>query len=205
MRGFEKALADAEAGLRGALAGVDLRGRLVMLGVPFREIGEGLLGFRLLDREIAIDGESALLSLPGGGAPAPAERIIALRYLAAAVKARRTGELISFRDLPGGMFYYGPFTARAVAPLVRALGDDLALLRRGLAGLSWEPFDTADFGACIGVMGPVALYLLYWRGDDEFEARADYLLDASARRIFGAEEVAALASRVTEIIRGTLR
>jgi len=191
----------AEALLAEKLRGVDIRKRLSALGIAYDD-RSGLPAFEAFGKTISVAAVDNTLFRPGSEAPIhPVERIIILRYLTHPLPVKPSGELIGFRDLPGGMFYYGPFTARAVAPLVRTAGDDLESLRAGLSRFRWEAYPGADFGAAITVVGPVALYLLYWRGDGEFGARAEYLFDRAVRRIFSADEIAALASHVTGEIR----
>ena len=115
---------------------------------------------------------------------------------------RPTGELITFRDLPGGRFYHGPFTHRTTGPLVRRIGDDLELLRANLSRFDHRDVAglPADLAVSIQAIGCVAVTLLYHRGDDEAPPSAELLFDACIGHIYQTEDVAVLSSRLCTVL-----
>ena len=149
-------------------------------------------------------GEDMTLLLPGfqlvftgSGEPVKAnDRILVLHYLLCDLPVEETGELISFRELTGGQFYWEPFCSRTVRPLVGQIGNDLELLKSNLNRFDWEPVSLGDLGARIHAVGKLHCTLVYRIGDDEFPPAADFLFDSSFKRIYNAEDAAVLAGRI---------
>ncbi len=199
-KGSNKSRALAEAIRRAAddLAGVDLAARCELLGLP-APIDGGTLGFRMLGRQVRLRTRGfEIFDIEGGtNKPVhPANRLLALRYLLCDVPLTCDEQWITYRQLPGGQFYYGPFRTRTVIPLVKAIGNDLDLLRCRLEQFDWRPLSTGDVGEAVHVMGDVEVALTYSAGDEEFAASADILFSANVPRVFQAEDAAAAASRV---------
>ena len=131
------------------------------------------------------------------GQPArPADRLLALHYLRCPRPIEPAGELISFRDLPGGQFYWASFQDRSTAPLVKRFGNDLDALRTSLARFQWSPAQLGDLAAVIQAVGRISLTLVYRRGDAEFGPSAEVFFDPCVRHAFSTEDAAVLASRV---------
>jgi len=126
----------------------------------------------------------------------PADTILVLHYLRCESPVKAVGQWISFRDFPGGQFYWEPFRSRTVKPLVDCFGGDLDRLCRALDVFDWEPFDAGDFAAKVQAVGDISLILVYYRGDEEFPPEAEILFDAAARHVYGAEDAAVLATRL---------
>ncbi len=122
--------------------------------------------------------------------------ILVLHYLLCEGKIEETGELIGFRNLPGGQFYLEPFTSRTVRPLAARIGNDIGLLRKKLGRFDWTEEKMADFSASIRAVGKVNLRLLYYIGDDEMPASAEILFDSSIGKVFCTEDVAVLSSLI---------
>jgi hypothetical protein len=178
-----------------ALAGIDLRKRAPALGLPAP--GEdGAMSLRGLGRNLILNPEYELMESEGGRPAKPAERILLLHYLACDRPVVEAGNLISFRDFPGGMFYEKAFQARSVKPLVGAIGNDLARLERNLGRFDWERQAQGDFSAKIHAFGNIRMTLVYQVGDDEFGPSADVLFDACVRQALVTEDAAVLASRI---------
>jgi uncharacterized 2Fe-2S/4Fe-4S cluster protein (DUF4445 family) len=179
-----------------ALAKIDLPARCVRLGLPPPN-GDGRLHIRAFGRELCFE-------LPTFDAidlrtQQPAElvdRLLVVKYLQSEAPITPTGQLISFRELPGGQFYWDPFRRRSILPLLRNIGNDIDRLRRNLGRFQWRPVDMGDVGACISVVGNVDAYLVYRLGDEEMEPTADLLFDACAKRVYDAEEASAIAARI---------
>ncbi len=178
------------------LSKVNIEGRCERLGIDIRKNGNALT-FTSLGREVAlVPGSFEILEAASGLPVSGVEHLLILHYLLCEAGPIPTGEPISFRDFPGGAFYYGPFRGRTAVPLVRAIGNDLSLLRDRLDRLEWHKGEWGDTGAVIRVFGRVSVILVYHKGDDEFPPDADILFDSSLRRIFSADDISALAGLV---------
>jgi hypothetical protein len=189
--GYEAAIAEAVEKLQN----IDMESRCAKLGLPGPQ--QELLKFRAF-------GTDMILQLPGfqlvradTGKPVKvSDRILVLHYLLCDFPIPGTDELISFRQLEGGLFYWKTFLSRSVWPLTQRIDNDLELLKRNLNRFDWQPAPLGDLGARIHSLGKVYVTLLYHLGDDEFPAAADLLFDASIRRVYRTEDVAVLASRL---------
>ncbi|HNR67653.1 MAG TPA: DUF3786 domain-containing protein [bacterium] len=126
----------------------------------------------------------------------PVDRLLLLHLLLSEVNWRQNDDWISFRDLPGGLFYWQPFRNRSLLPLVSAIGNDLQRLRDRLDCFDWQPLAIGDLGARIQVVGLLQIGLVYRTGDNEFSPTADLLLPAAIRHALPTEDVTVLAGRI---------
>jgi hypothetical protein len=193
-----KQLAEAEAArlAAAALAAVDLPARCRLLGLP-EPAPDGRLAIRLFGQDVRIVPPAFEVLGAGTGRPVKTgDRILALHYLQYDLPVTPTGSLITFRDLPGGQFYFEPFRSRSLRPLLKRIGNDLDLLRRNLARFDFQPVQMGDFAASIHAVGRIEATLVYHLGDDEMPAEAELLFDACIKRILCTEDVVAIGSRI---------
>ena len=177
------------------LQNIDLDTRCVNLGLA--KPRNGIVRLRAFGTDMVLRQSDFRLFPLGSDEPAKSvDRILVLHYLLCDLPIHVTGELISFRQLTGGQFYWEPFVSRSVRPLVRGIGNNLELLRKNLDTFDWEPLSLGDLGARIHIIGKLHLTLVYRLGDDEFPPTADLLFDAGIKRIYNAEDAAVLASRI---------
>jgi hypothetical protein len=146
-------------------------------------------------------------AIVGGEAAIQTDRLLALHYLLCPSfmppdrPESEPGEtLTSFRELPGGAFYYPPFRGRTAMRLLGACRGDLDWLRSRLDRLDWRPAPYGDLAARIHCLGRLYLTLVYHRGDEEFPDNAEFLFDPAVQLAYSAEDAAALAGRVCEIL-----
>ena len=177
------------------LSGVDLTVRCRNLGLP--EPVNGEVKFRAFGSDFILRIDSLELLKAKDRSPAKdADRIIVLHYLLCDLPVAETGELIKFRDFPGGQFYLEPFMSRSLKPLVKRFGNDLESLKKNLDRFDWEPYPMGDLGAKIHTLGNLYVYLIYRKSDEEFPAEAEMLFDIAFKRVFPAEDAAVIASRI---------
>jgi hypothetical protein len=193
-----KQLAEAEAARLAAasLASVDLSARCRLLGLS-EPAADGRLAIRLFGQDVqivppAFDVIAAVTAQP----VKTGDRILALHYLQHDLPVSPMGSFITFRDMPGGQFYFGPFRSRSLQPLLGRIGNDLDLLRRHLARFDWQPVQMGDFAARIHAVGCIEATLVYHLGDDEMGPEAELLFDACVKRVFCTEDAAAIGSRI---------
>jgi len=176
------------------LADVDIAMRAKELGLPVPE--NGIITLQAFGATKQLDSDLKLTFKDSGQPAKPDERILLLHYLANEFPAKETGELISFRNLSGGDFYWGPFQARSVKPLIGRIGNNLDLLKKNLDRFDWEEVGFDDFSAKIHIFADMFATLIYQRGDEEFPVDANLLFDASIKRLFATEDVAVIASKI---------
>jgi hypothetical protein len=125
------------------------------------------------------------------------EEILILHYFGNATGALPTGNWISFAEIPGGKMYYPVFQKRCQVPLAKVFGSTPEALPPLAAELiQGEPWDLGDAGVRIQALPHVALALAVWRGDDEFQAEAVALYDASVSASLPVEDAVILAETV---------
>ncbi len=187
-----------EAAVRDAvekLGKVDLAERCTSLGLSKPQ--DGILKLRAFGMDMVLRLSDFQLFPADSDKPAKiSDRILVLHYLLCDLPVQQTGELISFRQMDSGQFYWPAFLSRSVRPLVERIGNDLELLKKNLGRFDWEPVSLGDFAACIHAVGKVYVTLIYRIGDDEFPASADLLFDSSIKRVYPTEDAAVLASRI---------
>jgi hypothetical protein len=190
-----EALREAACMAAAKLRGVDLVSRCRALDLPAPQ-SDGVLRVNVLARTIEFaPPEFEARVLATGDEAHPIDRLLVLRYLLCDVPVKASGRWITFREFPGGQFYFPAFRSRAIDPVVRVIGDDLGFLKSCLSKLDWEEMDKGDFSARVRVFGKVELALVYHRAADELPADLDVLFDSSLKRAYGAEEASALAAR----------
>jgi hypothetical protein len=127
----------------------------------------------------------------------PADHLLALHYLLSDLTVVPARDWITFREFPGGQFYWEPFLSRSIKPLVARMGGDIDLLREHLRrfSASVSPLPGGGLLATVQALGAIEMLLVYRPGDEEFPPSADVLYDACARRLLCAEDAAILTSR----------
>ncbi len=128
-------------------------------------------------------------------------RILVLHYLVNRSEAIQTGQLISYKELPGGNIYIQPFTNRAIRPLVNTFGENPENLVKVASRIGGEPVKLGDAAVVLKVFPKIPVTLALWGADDEFPASGNILFDSSAGAILHTEDYAVLASFVVQTLR----
>ena len=175
---------------------IDLAQRCELLDMPVPD--KKALSLRLFGADMILLLDHLDLYIRETDEPAKlGDHILLLHYLLHEKPINLTGEMISFRALSGGQFYWQPFLNRSVNPLLKRLDGDLALLEKNLARFDWEKFNgPGELNARIHCFGKIYTYLIYHRGDEEFPAEISFLFDSFVKDVLSTEDVAALASRI---------
>ncbi|MDR1992172.1 MAG: DUF3786 domain-containing protein [Nitrososphaerota archaeon] len=107
-----------------------------------------------------------------------------------------TGNLVKFRDLPGGYAYEGAFINRAIKPLEWHFNENPFLLSKAAELLGGQRLNIGDDSTEILVLDGISLtFILY--GSDEFGASVNILYDKSAVKCLPTEDLAVLGELVT--------
>jgi hypothetical protein len=181
--------------------------RCARLGLPGPSSGPApagaILEFPLFGSPAILDLPSLTLSGASGAARTQAEEILFLHYLShpgrVEPQAGAGGDasgLISFRDLAGGAFYWEPFRSRTCLPLAKRYATDLPGLRSALDRFDWSEIAAGDFGARVHAMGNLFVTLVYYSAEEGIETEVLVLFDPAIKRVFQAEDAAAVASRI---------
>ncbi len=144
------------------------------------------------------------LTTPGKEVPIQ-EQILILHYLLAGRPEHSPGDWVAYREIPGAAFYYAAFLKRAVEPLKKAFGRNIAGLKHAAARLDGVAVEFGDAGFDFRVFPKVPVRLILHAGDDEFPAEATILFDRSIERMLSPEDIAWLAGMVVYRLIGLSR
>lgn len=176
------------------LASIDLISRCAILGLPAPQ--DGIMQFRAFGLDLTLRQSFELVETVSQKPARLGDQILFLHYLCCDMPVKETGELITFRDMPGGQFYWEPFLSRSIKPLLHCVGNNLDVLKKNLNRFDWQSYPAGDFAAKVHALGGLYGYLVYHLGDEEFPAAAEMLFDSSIKRIYNSEDVAFVASRI---------
>ncbi|MDD4587823.1 MAG: DUF3786 domain-containing protein [Heliobacteriaceae bacterium] len=131
-------------------------------------------------------------SLTGTKAPLMTQ-ILILHYLINSKGTALSGRWISFKELPGGMIYINPFTARSLNLLLRHFGTMANRLGEAAAKVGARPLGRGDVGVVLDAFPRVPVALIIWEADDELAASGNILFDSVAADYLPTEDYAVLA------------
>lgn len=163
--------------------------------------GPETLYLRLWDDEWLISfgqgssGEGRIVGLSGQPCSADKE-VILLYYLTHADGLTPAGRWISFHDLPNGMFYAQAFQGYSGNRLAASFVNNVDAFESAAQALGGERIELGDAAYAFWPLPRVGLLAQYWRGDDEFAARANILFDASASHYLSTDGLAVLGSQL---------
>jgi hypothetical protein len=136
--------------------------------------------------------DGAIAQASDGREPDVASRILMMHYLLTADGAPLEAKWIAFRNLPGGLGYYGAFQGRASMRLAHAFGADLPAFEAAAQALGGEHLSFGDASFSFRLLPRVWLATVLNLADDEFPATANVLFDASASHYLPTEDLAVL-------------
>ena len=130
------------------------------------------------------------------------EQVLILHYMMGAGDSSVTGNWIAYREIPGASFYFSAFVKRAIEPLKKVFGQNIAELVKASTSMNGTAIETGAAGFEFQVFPKVPLRLIVWEGDNEFPAEANILFDEVIGQILSPEDAAWLAGMlVYRIIR----
>lgn len=181
--------------------------RLAGVDIEVDEQGVSRLRVPLLGTSVVVQvGESVALfrETDGGELPLP-EQIVVCHYLLHASGEPPTGEMITFRQIPDGHFYFDAFQRRARDPFLATFGKDPELFLACAKELSGEPVAVGDTAMSFRVLPRVPVHLALWRGDEEFPPEASVLFDANVHTNLPAEDIAVVSGMLVYRLMGIAR
>lgn len=147
--------------------------------------------------EISREGESGDMPLP--------EKILVCHYLLNATSEAVSDELITFRQVPDGHFYFDAFQRRARDPLLATFGKDPEMFRRCAQMLGGKPVAAGDVGMVFQMLPRIDIQLVLWQGDDEFPPEASILFDSSIQNRLPVEDIAVMSGMLVYKLMGIAR
>ena len=144
---------------------------------------------RLLDRRYTVAWPSAEVT-PADGGPLPPlpEQTFLLRILLEGRDAAPQGDYKTFREMPWGEMYVGPFTGRVLTRAAFTFGGRLDAFRAACEKMGAMPLPHGDAGYQFDFFGRFTLRLLLWAGDEEFPPSAQLLYSDNFQEGFAPED-----------------
>jgi hypothetical protein len=137
------------------------------------------------------------VDMSDGAEPVPIqEQVLILHYMSALKPLLPANQWIAYREIPGASFYFSAFVKRAIDPLKKVFGKNVAPLASAAPALNGKPIDVGDAGFEFRVFPKIPMQIIIYAGDDEFEPEANILFDATAGEFLSPEDAAWLAGMV---------
>jgi hypothetical protein len=149
-------------------------------------------------------GQRIEVTHPGGGvlrlddeAPPPLwEQILILHYLCSERPILDSDRVIAYSEIPDGRFYDAAYQRRTKLYLLKVFGSNLDRIVEAGKTIGAEPAEFGDRSIRVRAFPCVDLYIVLWRGDDEFPADASVLMGERIQGFLDVEDIAVLAGLV---------
>jgi hypothetical protein len=158
--------------------------------------GDFLL-FKFMNRQVkvAVKGYTVNWTEQNGGEFPLTDAVLVLHYLQGANGLKPTGELLAYRQIPGGEFYTAAFRKRAELPLIATFGHKPGLFTAAAQALGGEvKKGFGDEAALFQVFPNMEILVLIHLGDEEFDPDGQVLFDKSVSLGLNIEDAAWLGS-----------
>ena len=143
----------------------------------------------LIGREYAISyPEYAIRALDGGVLPPLPTQTFLLRYLLEGKAVADQGSWLTFREMPWGELYCGPYTGRVLTRAAFTFGTRIAAFRTACEKMGAIPLNHGDAGFQLDFIGGYRIQILIWEGDEEFPPNAQVLYSDNFADGFAAED-----------------
>ncbi len=120
-----------------------------------------------------------------------------LSHYAQAKPVPSIGNLVKFKDIPGGYSYADAFVKRAMEPIAKTFGKNPELMVKAAQLLGGKPLELGDASFVVEALKGIPLTYILWKADEEFSAEVSILYDDSASSYLPTEDLAVLGELTT--------
>jgi hypothetical protein len=134
------------------------------------------------------------------------DQVLVLHYFEGAKNDALTGELVAYRQIPGGEFYYDAFRRRAESPLAKVFGAAPGLLLKASKVMGGSPkTGLGDEAALFRVFPHIEILVQIYYGDDEFDPSGQVIFDQVIGKYLSNEDISWLGSSLVYRLMGAAR
>lgn len=134
------------------------------------------------------------------------DAVLVLHYLNGAKGDIPTGDMVAYRQIPGGEFYFKAFHSRAEGPLAQVFGRSPGLLTRAIQAMGGEVTPSyGDEGGRFRVLPNIDIIVQLHLADEEFESEGKVLFDRVIGSYFSNEDISWLGSALVYRLMGVAR
>jgi hypothetical protein len=161
------------------------------------EEGETTVSLSYIGQSIEVSHPGGVVGRVGAEAPPPLwEQILILHYLCSDRPIPNSDRVIAYSEIPDGRFYDAAYQRRTKLFLLKVFGSDPDRILEAGRIIGAEPADFGDRAIRVRAFPFADLYLVLWRGDDEFPADASVLMGERIQGFLDAEDIAVIAGLV---------
>ena len=125
------------------------------------------------------------------------QRILILHYLGSTETGHGKGEYVSYKGLPGGIFYYTPYRKRGPEWLLAAFEADPRAIFEAGRSVGGSPASFGDHAVAIPVFPKVDAIVVIHEGDDELPAELNILYRDNIMDYLSLEDIAFLGGDIS--------
>ena len=123
------------------------------------------------------------------------EKLIILHYMVRSDGTKPSGNMVTFREIPEGAFYFHSFNDRVLKPFLTSFGNAPEKLREKGHALGWGEGGIGDISLQTNALPLVPIRFVLWLGDEELSPEASILFDSSASQHLHTEDIALLGEQ----------
>jgi len=122
---------------------------------------------------------------------------ILAHYSEAEIKPK-TGKLINFTQLPGGISYEKTYRKRAIKPIIKIFSKKPETIWEKAKILNATKLNYGDYSIEIPILPGISIIYIIWMGDEEIPPSATILYDSSIINTPPTEDIAVLTEITTK-------
>lgn len=158
---------------------------------------EGRMSLTLFNARYVIELPDLLITSVDKKVVSLVTKIVLLHYLITADGRPPAGQLIPYKEIPGGMLYAGVFARRAIEPLIRVFGNSPERLLDAANRLGGRRAQYGDVSFVLTALPRIPMTYILWKGDEEFPATIQLLFDKSVEGYLSLEDVVVVGEMAT--------